>query len=162
MSQVVADRRILKAFYTQYVSVLLILLVFCVTAPHVTRSMPVPMKFSSTIPVHAAFGSMRMKNPFSVEGGTVIQHTGELDAIAEVAINHDVRVELHVPVFSESTLGSSKAFREGIQRAEAIRDYLVKRRVTRSAVSVIVEDGASAEDSLTVVFRSEGGHDEYS
>ena len=162
MSQVVADRRILKAFYTQYVSVLLILLVFCVTAPYVTRSMPVPVNPPSTIPVHAAFGSMKMKNPFSAEDNAVIQHTGELDAIAEVAINHDVRVELHVPVYSEGTLGRPKAFREGIQRAEALQDYLVKHRVIRSAVSVIVEDGASREDSLTAVFRSEGGHDEYS
>lgn len=159
MRQVVADRRILKAFYTQYVAVLLILLVFAVAAFQSPQTPIQTVQALTTTDVPVSIGEMRVLNLFDVGDDTTIQRSGQLDAIAEIVKSHDVRAIFHVRVARQGSEEAWSAFRRALRRADAIRAYMLGRAVMPSAVRAVAEDGEGERELISVKFESEEGPD---
>ncbi len=116
------DRRVLKAFYTQYVAVLLIILVFFVAAFQ-AASGATPTKTSDTLVIapHEFFGDIVLSERIVTDG---IASTDErsLRAIAEVLRSHDVNatIELTVPRMALDEVNN------GAIRAAALTEHLAQ------------------------------------
>lgn len=92
------DRRILRAFYTQYVAVLLIILVFFVAAfqtATAAKSTSFPERAITT--TSDAFGEVQLSEQFLTNGFSAGDHE-RLRALAEVLKTHDVTATVELTV----------------------------------------------------------------
>jgi hypothetical protein len=154
MNQVVVDRSILKAFYTQYVAVLLIMLVFTIAAraPKQKHS-----QYSETkdMPEAAALmGTMMLHNPEMLEGDLPFKESAELDAVGEILRNHDLRALFRISLKQQEGHNAEARFRGALSRVEEIKRYLLNQNVDPLAVRIAVEDGVSQEAKILVDFES--------
>jgi len=134
------DRTILKAFYTQYVAVLLIILVFFTAA--FQRAYIVSEDDGVQRSVIAHQGSImnpREINAFS-ETGAVLSEAPDLIAIAEVLRHHDLRAEFVVFVSQHNFDVAQGNLHYALHRVRALGDFFRQQNVPEQAIGVFVEE----------------------
>jgi hypothetical protein len=159
MSNAAIDRRILRAFYTQYVSVLLIVLVFGIWTFQLSAVRPsvaapqVASVASSSPPV----GLLRIEDPFEVGATVALRSSIELEAIAETLRNHDLRATFRFKNALQDTQTEIVATTM-LLRLEALRAFFQAQGVPADAVTVALGsefgDGAKTEVSFEFVGRA--------
>ena len=94
MKDIGCDRRILRAFYTQYVAVLLILLTFSIAAfQRATQTAPKAQGVILGVSPEEEIGTLSIHNLFLASGEISSDNT-QLKAVAAVLQNHDVNAEI--------------------------------------------------------------------
>ena len=154
----IPDRKILRAFYTQYVAVLLIILVLIIGS---SRGM-LPRDLSATGAINyetapKQFGSISVGRLFETEYSTKITDTSQLEAIAETLRNHDIRAKLFL---SSSKLLDNQA--SALERASAVRQWMLSQNLPSSAFSVVLTQRTGGDQGVLAVFESMEGADEVS
>jgi hypothetical protein len=154
---VACDRRILKAFYTQYVAVLLILLVFTVGA--FQRSLPSAL-VARTSERHerepAPFGSLTLIG----EGAGPQAHDSldsQLDAVATILKEHDIRAVVSVR-FREADSGNEQgsAIGEAVERLTLLEEIFREKQVASESLRLRIVGVGSRDDATTVDFEEAG------
>jgi hypothetical protein len=155
MSSTLVDRRILKAFYTQYVAVLLIVLVFSVSGASGIKSRKEALVAPANV-AHIApqIGAKSLRDPFSGGDGIVLRQIDELEAILETLRNHDIRAVFALEVPKTDRFAEIEVQR-AVRKAAMVRDFFVLNGVPNNAVKVTVsDDSADVEGRFSVVFES--------
>jgi hypothetical protein len=145
------DRKILRAFYTQYVAVLLIILVLIIGS---SRGM-FPRDLSATgavnyEPTPKQFGSISVGRLFETEHSAKIIDTSQLEAIAETLRNHDIRAKLFLS--SSNLLDNNQAY--ALERASAVRQWMLSQNLPSSAFSVVLTQRTGSDQGVLAVFES--------
>lgn len=158
--QTVCDRRILKAFYTQYVAVLLIMLVFSVgafqraskravqSAPHISVAAERP-----------SIGGLEFDIEFD-SSGALARSSDDLDAVAVVLREHDVRANITLPAPSAEDDAELVDVEGVMARLDAIRGYLDSRGVSESDTRFYLGGPDARVGKVTVRFE-EVSHDNF-
>ncbi|MFN4896039.1 MAG: hypothetical protein ACK5GN_01060 [Pseudomonadota bacterium] len=147
------DRRILRAFYTQYISVLLILLVFCIGLVGSNKQVPgVGRAQLTNLSDRTAIGSLRLANAFSKDASSELLVAAELSAIRETLLNHDLRgvFTLYMHIGSDHEISAEIA----AARVTALRSTLTAQGVPADAVEVLVEPTMLPSSDLQISFES--------
>jgi len=153
------DRRILKAFYTQYVAVLLILLVFSVgmvsRGDKVKSSVLAPDNMSASHNTQLKprqIAAMHYAKIFATEHSSELSQAGELEAVLAALKNHDLSATFLIPVDlkGEDLVESSSL---ALARSRSISDRLVASGITKEAFKVILTPAISRDSQITVVFE---------
>jgi len=147
------DRRILKAFYTQYVAVLLILLVFSVGV--VAQRGVVRGDYSSKSVAKApikVIGSIKCAEVFSNAASPEIVNSQDLAAVVETLLNHDLRgvFTLYIPVGGNAHDTSLSA----LARVKLLREYLNGLGVPEEAYRFALITSVEASSEVAVAFES--------
>jgi hypothetical protein len=151
------DRRILRAFYTQYVAVLLIVLTFtigafqrCSEAPQAIEPQMTRQQIQQPSPI----GAIAILGAFTGDG-SVISENERLAAVVKVLENHDLRasVTLSVPRLDFDERASS--LRRALRRLEALEDFFSKRAIPPGAVRFMARPSTAATDEISVRFYNE-------
>jgi hypothetical protein len=152
------DRKILRAFYTQYVAVLLIMLVFFVAAfqspTHGVSNTPEPVRME--LPARATLAGPLTFNPFVV-GDSVAQGHAQLTAIAAVLKKHDVQASIVFEVarspleMRESDIATISA------RVDALERFFHEQQVPVGAAIYRIEQATERlRDGVSVRLYAEG------
>jgi hypothetical protein len=156
--QTVCDRRILKAFYTQYVAVLLIILVFSVGAfQRASAHTRTSVERSLVMIERPSVGSLELDVEFD-SSGSVAGSAPELAAIVDVIKEHDLRarVTLATPIADEHT--ALREVEAVLARIEALRHYFSSRGLSESDVQLFVGGPEARSGKVSVQFE-EVSHD---
>lgn len=154
------DRRILKAFYTQYVAVLLIILVFTVGAFQRTSqqqamsSAPVP-----TLAELPPIGGLEIAQSFN-ELGELGVDTAELEAVAVVIREHDVKASISLPVSMQKIDAPRATVEQSLARLAALERFFEERGVGEASLELVLGGAAAKEGRLVVRFEGED-HDNF-
>lgn len=129
------DRAILKAFYVQYVAVLLILLSFMIGSIAGEQgkkpgSMTVVPPAAPGL-LKSAFVTFQLNQVFEGSSDRIIV-SDTLNAIIQVGLSHDVDLEFSVPV--EGELGSELRSQLASSRATALMRFAVEQGIPARAV----------------------------
>jgi hypothetical protein len=159
MSNTAVDRRILRAFYTQYVSVLLIVLVFGIWTFQLSAVQPstAAPRVSSVAPTAPPVGVLHIEDPFEVGATVTLRSSAELEAIAETLRNHDLRATFRFKNALQDAQTDIVATTM-LLRLEALRAFFQAQGVPADAVTVALGsgfgDGAKTEISFEFVGRA--------
>lgn len=154
----VCDRRILKAFYTQYVAVLLIILVFSVGAfQRATAHAVTPSHRPPRVTDPALIGRLELEVEFS-SSGTLARSSTELAAIADVVKAHDVRAVVTLASLVSDETSELRDVEISLARVDALRAYFGSQELSESDV-LIVLGGADARPGKVTVTFEEVPHD---
>jgi hypothetical protein len=151
------DRRILRAFYTQYVALLLIVLTFTIGAfqrasdklgaaePAVTQQTPVSP---------ASIGGVTIPKVFTADG-SVVSGDERLEAVVKVLEEHDLRalVTLSVPRLDFDEQASS--LRRTLRRLQALEEFFRERAIPQGAVRFTAKAFAGTSEELSIRFYSD-------
>jgi hypothetical protein len=152
------NRSILKAFYTQYVSVLLIMLTFTVGAFQRTNETEVSAPLPEWQPPRT-LATMEVSSMFASDG-SIQDEDGTLGALAEIAKSHDIDIEATVRLRRFDLSEGSAAMRRGLLRAETLERYFEQHDVPKSALSVILAASPDKEEVVSFRLVSERSSDE--
>jgi hypothetical protein len=158
MELVSPDRRVLKAFYTQYVAVLLIILTFTIGA--FRRSLP-SQEVSAIPPLwtpRAVVGAISIEDLFTAEG-SVNEQNPRVRAVAEVLKNHDLLMRATYLVPRLEFDRESVSLKRALRRLEALREYLRSQSVPDAASILLVRAADEGASTVSVQFLEsrEGG-----
>lgn len=154
------DRRILRAFYTQYVAVLLIMLVFAVGAFQQRAAGGVHQTNQGVgIPVVAPIGSVIVTNPFNDRGELIHGHES-LIAISHMLQEHDLRAVVTVTLSAWNHVSVRDELQDVVHRIRVLEAFFSERGVTPGVVTFVVEDEIQKTDHLKVDF-TRGEHDTF-
>jgi hypothetical protein len=147
------DRRILRAFYTQYVAVLLILLVFCVGASSSGKPRP-REQTQGLVAARSAIvlGTFEYNDIFSSASSAEIKEGPQLKSLIEILQNHDVRavLKVHASLDSHGVNESTRA----LERAHALRARLLDGRIPAEAMRILIAHSSSGSSELSIEFQS--------
>jgi hypothetical protein len=147
------DRRILSAFYTQYVAVLLIVLVTSISMFSMRGREIAPITGVVPSELSTFVGSKTLAIPFS-ENGQDLAHTTELEAIASTLQQHDLRATFRLALHVDGENG----LRDILHKLELIRVFMQRRGVPSDAVRTIVSE---SDPHFSVSFDLIGVPDEF-
>lgn len=144
------DRRILKAFYTQYVAVLLIMLTFTIGAFQQASTASAgegikPEFISEAAPI----GDYVIVGLFGVDG-SVPPDEPQLKALASVVRNHDVFLTLQLSVPRLAFEADSSSVRRALRRIHALEQFFISQDVPLTAVRFAASARSTNENDLTV------------
>lgn len=143
------DRRIMRAFYTQYVAVLLIILVVIIGSSRGMFARDVSISGNTHYDrIPKQFGDMSIAGIFDTEQSTTISDTRELEAIAETLRNHDIQVKFNL---LSDKLKDNQAV--ALERARAVRSWLLSKNLPSDAFSVLVSTKTDSKKSDSVIFE---------
>ncbi len=153
---VTMDRRILRAFYTQYVAVLLIVLTFTIgafqraaDAPR-EQQLPLVKPFSQPAPI----GGMVIPAVFTADGAVAVGNE-RLEAVVKVLEDHDLRALITVAVPRLDFDERSSSLRRTIRRLEALELFFADRTIPRTAVRFVARASTSSVEEVSVRFFNE-------
>lgn len=152
------DRRILRAFYTQYVSVLLILLVFSVGAaqrsshPKDHIHNPAAIELPSDAQTKAPIGSLKLVGVFATESSSELRAGDVVEPVFETLRNHDLRAIFTVYLGLDGDRQHSVDLARA--RAEVLRELFAKSKVPNEAVLIVFVPSMHASPDITVAFES--------
>jgi hypothetical protein len=149
-SSIGVDRRILRAFYTQYVAVLLILLVFCVGSVYKGAS-PNSNRTSSSN-TGTAIASARYPEFFRAPDSAEINDAGGIQAVSEVLKSHDLRGVFTIVAPLSGDV--DKAVMAARLRARVLKTRMLQDRVPEQAIKVVIVPSAKPLAEVAVVFES--------
>jgi len=154
------DRRILKAFYTQYVAVLLIILVFTIGA--FQRASLTEDRSAIAVPVLkevAPIGGLEIAQHFD-ELGQLGPDTAQLEAVAVVIREHDVKASISLPVGMQKLDSPLPTVEQSLARLSSLERFFKERGVGEDVLELVI--GGAAARSGTLVVRFEGeDHDNF-
>lgn len=130
------DRAILKAFYVQYVSVLLILLSGMIgsLAGSIRATLPGEAPAKKSNQPRPSFAEIDLDKLF-IPKSSELASPQLLDAVTQIGLDHDVDLEFAVPAGGiAAATGSIGGIDLASERAVAISRYVVDRGVPESAV----------------------------
>ena len=160
-NSVAIDRRILRAFYTQYVAVLLILLVFCVGAASNNRKILVPqLDANAEERTPLQIGAVKYEDLFISDTSATLKDGPELLALMETLRNHDVRATFKV--YADVSSGPAIHIERAMTRAHALSTRLVGASMPVEAFRVVVTPTTQFRSQVEVVFEVWGRRDELS
>lgn len=145
------DRRILSAFYTQYVALLLILITFMVglragapLSPAVSDvAPPSKVKWVAVAPKESAsLGEFSIPN-IILDDGRVAQENAELLAIVTILRTHDVSAVVRLSIPRLGVHDESSSYRRALRRIEALESFFVEQRVPITAFRIIAEQSSA-------------------
>lgn len=154
MSSVGCDRRILKAFYTQYVAVLLIVLTFCIGAyqrASVRGNFPKAAAVMG-MPADVQLTEMNIETLFA-EGGELRDGDARLEAVASLLKSHDVNATIVLSA-ERSELGGNS--RDLARKLHEIEQFLAARSVPREAFVLRVRAESGRKSEVSVSFARPG------
>jgi hypothetical protein len=159
-SQIGCDRRILKAFYTQYVAVLLIMLVFTVGAFQRASQREVAPTSAQTAPLDKAqIGGLEIAQVFN-ELGALGGDTVQLEAVASVIREHDVTASISIPVNMKKIDVTQNTVEVAVAHLTSLERFFTERGVGAGSVEFVL-GGPEARDGRLVI-RCEGeDHDNF-
>lgn len=132
-----SDRRILRAFYTQYVAVLLIVLTFTVGAFQRTHAAVASPPALRRAPLAAPIGTLSVEGVFT-ESGTVRSESSQLAAVAQLLRSHDVNAQVTILVERIDFDSEASFFARMVRQVEGIREFFQTHGVPAAAVQVQV------------------------
>ncbi len=153
------NRRILKAFYTQYVAVLLIVLVFTLgafqRATHSEQAPPPPnAKATAGSP---QIGAMTLSDVFSDDGSIVGDHV-QLLALVAVLREHDLRIALVIPKTVSFRTESNQDIVASLKQIEALEAFFSAHAITDQSVRFVIRAPfTQEEDAIRVYFEEAPG-----
>lgn len=152
MTAVSPDRRILKAFYTQYVAVLLIVLVFVVSGfqPSDGRE---DVSLKQPHDLGRPIGAMHLHTPRTISDEVPEALAAELRALVVLMKSHDIRVTFRVPVARLSDDTEDKGFQEALTYAKQLRSYMIKNGVPADAVRTVLSEESNGM-TASLIFSS--------
>ena len=154
------DRRILKAFYTQYVAVLLIILVFTVGAFQRSSQRDDRGARPAIVPQEAApIGGIQIAQKFD-ELGQLGPDTAQLEAVALVIAEHDVTASIALPVNMQKIDASGTTVEQSLARVSALERFFAERGVGEESLELVVGGPDAREGMLVVRFAGED-HDNF-
>ncbi len=155
MELVSPDRRVLKAFYTQYVAVLLIILTFTIGA--FRRSLPTeePRAIPPLWTPRATVGSLSIADLFTAEGG-INEENPRVRAVAQVLKNHDLLMRATYLVPRLEFDRESVSLKRALRRLESLREYLRAQGVPDAAAHLLVRAEKDGASTLFVEFLESG------
>lgn len=149
-----SDRRILRAFYTQYVAVLLIVLTFTVGAFQRTHAAVAPVPALRRAPLAAPIGVLLVEGTFT-ESGTVRGESSQLAAVAQLLRSHDVNAQVTIPVERIDFDTEASSFARMLRQVDGIREFFNSRSVPAGAVQVRVVTETGVLESPRAELRVE-------
>jgi hypothetical protein len=158
MTAVSPDRRILKAFYTQYVAVLLIVLVFVVSGFQQNHSRQ-DESLKRANDIGPAIGAIHLKTQRTVADAVPEALANELQALVMLLKSHDVRATIRVPMVGQSGETEGAGFQEALAYAKQVRSYMIKSGVPVGAVRTVLSEGTEGQ-AASVIFSSMEAEDE--
>jgi len=151
--EVTLDRRILKAFYTQYVALLLILLVASVsTVSKEAWSSIGKTNSKGASEIKAQIGSIELREMFVDDTSAQLRDGLGLEAVLEVLRNHDVRATVTVYAISQADM--LKSYRLALSRAHSIHSAVLATKIPAHAVQLRVASAATSPADAAVSFES--------
>jgi len=151
----VCDRRILKAFYTQYVAVLLIILVFSVGAfQRATLTSP---PLAPRVPNAESIGSLNVFPDFD-SLGALVGESAELKAIASLVREHDIRAIVTLSASIRDDNPELSEIERDLARLDALRGYFLSQGLSDAAFQFVLGAASAQEGEVTVQFE-EHHHD---
>jgi hypothetical protein len=154
------DRRILKAFYTQYVAVLLIILVFTVGAfQRASQSNAVDPALPSAPKEVAPIGGLEIAQHFN-ELGQLDVGTAELEAVAVVIREHDVKASISLAVGMQKIDSPVPTVEQALARVASLERFFGERGVGEDSLELVVGGPVAREGTLIVRFQGED-HDNF-
>ena len=154
--QVGCDRRILKAFYTQYVAVLLIILVFTVGA--FQRTTGASASVIKQIPLEEELppiGVVWIELNF-VDAGRLIGDISQLQAVSTLLGEHDVRAVITVATHNKGHGTDLVDIEDSLARLESLEKFFVGQELSEETVSFVL--GGPEARSGRVAIHFEGVH----
>lgn len=152
---ITCDRRILKAFYTQYVAVLLIILVFTVGAFQRASRTDYSRTLISPAPQEApSIGGLKIAQHFN-ELGQLGADTSQLEAVAVVIREHDVRASISLPVSMQKIDSPLTTVEQSLARVAALERFFEERGVGADSLDLVLGGADATEGALTVTFEGE-------
>lgn len=153
---VTGDRRILRAFYTQYVAVLLIVLTFTIGAFQRTSEAPNSQAPSIVrqISQRSPIGGIIIPEVFTVDGA-VAAGNERLGAVVQVLEEHDLRATITLTVPRLDFDEYSSSLRRTLRRLEALEHFFDDQAIPPSAVRFVARPSGSASEEVSVRFYNE-------
>lgn len=159
-SQIGCDRRILKAFYTQYVAVLLIMLVFTVGAfQRASQRDAVPTGAQTASLDKASIGGLEIAQIFD-ELGALGEDTAQLEAVASVIREHDVTASISIPVSMRKIDETQNTVEVAVAHLTALERFFAERGVGTGAVTFVLGGPEARDGRLVIRFEGED-HDNF-
>jgi hypothetical protein len=148
------NRRILKAFYTQYVAVLLIVLVFTLGAfQRATHSEGGSLPSTNPTAGSLQVGAMTLADVFSEDGSIVGDHA-QLLAVITVLKEHDLRVALVIPKNGSSIAHGTRDIAASLKQVEALEAFFNAHSIADEFVRFVIRDPFVHEgDAIQVYFE---------
>jgi len=154
------DRRILKAFYTQYVAVLLIVLVFTVGAFQRGSQARLQSAQHPSAPNEAvSIGGLEIAQNFN-ELGELGSETAELEAVATVIKEHDVRASISISVTMHKIESSEMTVEQSLARLASVERFFEQRGIGEDSIELVLGGRSTREGMLVVRFEGED-HDNF-
>jgi hypothetical protein len=148
----------MRAFYTQYVAVLLIMLVLIIGSSRgiipADANLGVISNKSET---HKSFGSVSISKVFATGITVGISDASELEAIAEILRSHDVKATVRLFVDK-----SPKSLSLALERAKAVRSWFFSQNLPDEVFSIQFGTGETIARLGAVSFESSEAIDEIS
>jgi hypothetical protein len=161
MSTITPDRRILKAFYTQYVAVLLIVLVFVISGFQSPALRVESVAVRTSGPKDVPIGAISIPLPQNSNEKLSANRLPQLDAVAEFVRNHDVCATFRLPIRKQLSRDAASALSASVTRAAELRDYMHELGVPPNAIRTVLFEAPESAEELTVSFSSmEGDHEQ--
>ena len=143
MKDIGCDRRILRAFYTQYVAVLLILLTFSIAAfQRATQTAPKAQGVVLGVSTEEEIGTLSIHNLFLASGEISSDNT-QLKAVAAVLQNHDVNAEISLSTSREQLESDPAVLSQLLTRAHLIEDFLIREAVSTQTFKIAIKTDAT-------------------
>lgn len=144
------DRRILKAFYTQYVAVLLILLVFCVGAFQRADTQAVAVAIVPSKPKVASIpvGIISLGEISEVEGES--KGRAQLEAVASLIREHDVEATFVFSVGKVVSHDDASEVDDALERIGIIERFFTAQDIPLSAVRFIIRENEETKGTTTI------------
>lgn len=151
--QIGCDRRILKAFYTQYVAVLLIILVFTVGAfqrtTRLSASVEQPIQ---PILERPSIGVLEVVQDFD-DAGQLIGDTSQLQAVSTLLEEHDVRAVITVAADNGERHSHLARIEDSLARLESLEKFFLGQGISESEVTFVLGGAAARSDKVTIEFE---------
>lgn len=156
------DRRILRAFYTQYIAVLLIVLVFFVAA--FQRSGARQTGMSPSV-VHSLNHELALATPITLspfrEGVGVDTANSQLQAISELLRVHDIEATFVFGVTTSPEELQTPELSTISAHVDALERFFEEQRLPKGATRYLIEQVKTPQkDSIALILRAQGGEHE--
>lgn len=143
------DRRILKAFYTQYVAVLLILLVFCVGAfQRTSKEVPVVAVVSRPVVAKLPVGTIVLGDLSEVDGES--KGRTQLQAVASLLREHDLEATVVFSVAKVVSSADASEVDDALERIGIIERFLTAENLPLNAIRFIIRENEAAKGTATI------------
>lgn len=151
--QVASNRDVLKAFYTQYVAVLLIVLVFCVGAFQRSTKLVLTHQGAVTTTKGApAIATLRVSPEFDDNGGLVVI-PAELSAAVALVREHDVRARIELHIGHDDGGQELSAIERSLAQIESLRAYLLSDGLNNSDLTFALTETKDALEHVSINFE---------